>query len=168
MQIPSEDKEKTAMKVIVTGKDEKVVGIHVIGMGADEMMQGFGVAMKARAVDFPSRNEPLFKGKPANDKQTKNPSRMSALNCMQQERTAKQQNDSGNNKVSSSFVHYISPPFPPPPTPLLLLLSLSPSSNIRPLFHPPPPPIPAIPALAHASFLIKSRDSCRWVAPRQT
>lgn len=34
------------MKVIVTGKAEKVVGIHVIGMGADEMMQGFGVAMK--------------------------------------------------------------------------------------------------------------------------
>ncbi|CAM9219705.1 unnamed protein product [Sphacelaria rigidula] len=45
-QIPSEDKEKTAMKVIVTGDEQKVVGIHVIGMGADEMMQGFGVAMQ--------------------------------------------------------------------------------------------------------------------------
>ncbi|CAM9896773.1 unnamed protein product [Ectocarpus sp. 6 AP-2014] len=45
-QMPPEDKEKTAMKVIVTGESEKVVGIHIIGMGADEMMQGFGVAMK--------------------------------------------------------------------------------------------------------------------------
>ncbi|CAM9581788.1 unnamed protein product [Scytosiphon promiscuus] len=45
-QIPPEDKQKTAMKVIVTGEEEKVVGIHVIGIGADEMMQGFGVAMK--------------------------------------------------------------------------------------------------------------------------
>lgn len=36
------------MKVIVAGENEKVVGIHVIGMGADEMMQGFGVAMKVR------------------------------------------------------------------------------------------------------------------------
>lgn len=49
-QIPSEDKEKTAVKVIVTGEDEKVVGIHVIGMGADEMMQGFGVAMKVKLL----------------------------------------------------------------------------------------------------------------------
>lgn len=37
------------MKVIVIGEEEKVVGIHVIGMGADEMMQGFGVAMKVSA-----------------------------------------------------------------------------------------------------------------------
>ncbi len=42
---PSE-KPKTKMKVICVGEEEKVVGIHVIGMGADEMMQGFGVAMK--------------------------------------------------------------------------------------------------------------------------
>lgn len=34
------------MKVVVTGDEQKVVGIHVIGMGADEMMQGFGVAMQ--------------------------------------------------------------------------------------------------------------------------
>eukprot|EP00578_Thalassiosira_sp_NH16_P024291 CAMPEP_0181101270 /NCGR_PEP_ID=MMETSP1071-20121207/13658_1 /TAXON_ID=35127 /ORGANISM="Thalassiosira sp., Strain NH16" /LENGTH=518 /DNA_ID=CAMNT_0023184097 /DNA_START=136 /DNA_END=1692 /DNA_ORIENTATION=- len=40
------DKPKTHMKVICAGLDEKVVGIHVLGMGADEMMQGFGVAMK--------------------------------------------------------------------------------------------------------------------------
>ncbi|KAL9188986.1 hypothetical protein ACHAXT_011476, partial [Thalassiosira profunda] len=41
-----EEKPKTLMKVICAGVDEKVVGIHVLGMGADEMMQGFGVAMK--------------------------------------------------------------------------------------------------------------------------
>lgn len=41
-----EEKPKTLMKVICAGIDEKVVGMHVLGMGADEMMQGFGVAMK--------------------------------------------------------------------------------------------------------------------------
>ncbi len=41
-----EEKPKTLMKVICAGTNEKVVGIHVLGMGADEMMQGFGVAMK--------------------------------------------------------------------------------------------------------------------------
>lgn len=41
-----DQKPKTLMKVICAGLDEKVVGIHVLGMGADEMMQGFGVAMK--------------------------------------------------------------------------------------------------------------------------
>lgn len=41
-----DDKPKTAMKVICAGKNEKVVGLHIIGMGADEMLQGFGVAMK--------------------------------------------------------------------------------------------------------------------------
>lgn len=34
------------MKLIVTGEEERVVGLHVIGMGADEMLQGFGVAIK--------------------------------------------------------------------------------------------------------------------------
>mmetsp|Transcript_27914 Transcript_27914/g.58953 ORF Transcript_27914/g.58953 Transcript_27914/m.58953 type:complete len:508 (+) Transcript_27914:186-1709(+) len=41
-----DEKPKTLMKLICAGVDEKVVGIHVMGMGADEMMQGFGVAMK--------------------------------------------------------------------------------------------------------------------------
>jgi glutathione reductase (NADPH) len=42
----SDEKPKTLMKLICAGKEELVVGMHVIGMGADEMMQGFGVAMK--------------------------------------------------------------------------------------------------------------------------
>lgn len=33
-------KSKTTMKLITAGTEEKVVGVHVIGMGADEMMQG--------------------------------------------------------------------------------------------------------------------------------
>lgn len=48
------------MKVIVTGESERVVGIHVIGMGADEMMQGFGVAMKVPPFRFLFRRGPRF------------------------------------------------------------------------------------------------------------
>ena len=42
------------MKLICAGKDELVVGLHIIGMGADEMLQGFGIAMKmgATKADF--------------------------------------------------------------------------------------------------------------------
>jgi glutathione reductase (NADPH) len=42
------------MKMIVRLPEEKVLGIHVIGMGADEMLQGFGVAVKmgATKADF--------------------------------------------------------------------------------------------------------------------
>ena len=44
------------MKLICVGTEEKVVGLHVIGMGVDEMLQGFGVAMKmgATKADFDS------------------------------------------------------------------------------------------------------------------
>jgi glutathione reductase (NADPH) len=40
-------KSPTAMKLVCAGADEKVVGIHIIGDGADEMLQGFAVAVKA-------------------------------------------------------------------------------------------------------------------------
>lgn len=43
-------KGKTAMKLICQGDDEVVVGLHVAGEGADEMVQGFGVAMKMNAT----------------------------------------------------------------------------------------------------------------------
>lgn len=44
----------TAMKLVCTGAQEKVVGIHVIGENADEMLQGFAVAVKmgATKTDF--------------------------------------------------------------------------------------------------------------------
>ena len=45
---------KTAMKLVCTGPEEKVVGCHIIGLGADEMLQGFAVAVKmgATKADF--------------------------------------------------------------------------------------------------------------------
>ena len=49
-QMEPDDKPKTAMKMVTLLPDEKVVGIHVIGMGADELLQGFGVAMKMGAT----------------------------------------------------------------------------------------------------------------------
>ncbi len=42
--------QKTAMKLVVTGADEKIVGIHMIGAGVDEMLQGFAVAVKMGAT----------------------------------------------------------------------------------------------------------------------
>ena len=44
--IPFSDKPPTAMKLVTYGPTEIVVGVHCIGMGVDEMMQGFGVAVK--------------------------------------------------------------------------------------------------------------------------
>lgn len=49
-QVEAEDKPKTAMKLICAGEEELVVGLHVIGMGADEMLQGFGIAIKMGAT----------------------------------------------------------------------------------------------------------------------
>jgi glutathione-disulfide reductase len=40
----------TAMKLVCAGREEKVVGIHIIGDSADEMMQGFAVAVKMGAT----------------------------------------------------------------------------------------------------------------------
>ena len=40
---------KTAMKMVCVGKDEKIVGIHLIGPTVDEMLQGFAVAVKMGA-----------------------------------------------------------------------------------------------------------------------
>ena len=42
-----EHKVATAMKVITVGPQEKLAGIHVIGRGADEMIQGFATTLKA-------------------------------------------------------------------------------------------------------------------------
>ncbi|MDH5435963.1 MAG: glutathione-disulfide reductase [Gammaproteobacteria bacterium] len=45
---------RTAMKLVTVGAKEKIVGCHIIGTGADEMMQGFAVAIKmgATKADF--------------------------------------------------------------------------------------------------------------------
>ncbi|XP_040076161.2 glutathione reductase, mitochondrial [Ixodes scapularis] len=43
-------KVKCVMKLVCAGKEEKVVGLHMIGDGADEILQGFGVAIKMGAT----------------------------------------------------------------------------------------------------------------------
>lgn len=42
------------MKLVCVGKEEKIVGLHAIGFGVDEMLQGFAVAIKmgATKADF--------------------------------------------------------------------------------------------------------------------
>jgi glutathione reductase (NADPH) len=41
---------KTAMKLVTVGAQERIVGAHVIGHGADEMLQGFAVAVRMGAT----------------------------------------------------------------------------------------------------------------------
>ena len=43
-------KPQTHMKLITLLPTEKIVGLHVIGSGADEMLQGFSVAIKMGAT----------------------------------------------------------------------------------------------------------------------
>ncbi len=43
-------KPKTTVKLVTTGPEERVVGIHVIGLAADEMIQGFAVALRMGAT----------------------------------------------------------------------------------------------------------------------
>jgi glutathione reductase (NADPH) len=49
-------KQRTSMKLVTVGKEEKIVGCHIIGEGADEMLQGFAVAIRMGATkdDFDS------------------------------------------------------------------------------------------------------------------
>lgn len=43
-------KQRAEMKLVTAGPDERVVGLHVIGAGADEMLQGFAVAIRMGAT----------------------------------------------------------------------------------------------------------------------
>ena len=45
-----QQKQTSVMKLITAGADERIVGCHVIGDGADEMMQGFAVAIRMGAT----------------------------------------------------------------------------------------------------------------------
>ncbi len=47
-------RQPSRMKLVTVGKEEKIVGIHCIGHGSDEMLQGFAVALKmgATKADF--------------------------------------------------------------------------------------------------------------------
>lgn len=48
--ITEDYRDPTLMKLICAGKEEKVVGLHSIGFGSDELLQGFAVAMKMGAT----------------------------------------------------------------------------------------------------------------------
>ncbi|MBE4620913.1 glutathione-disulfide reductase [Vibrio navarrensis] len=52
----TQHRQPCKMKLVCAGEDEKVVGLHGIGFAVDEMIQGFGVAMKmgATKADFDS------------------------------------------------------------------------------------------------------------------
>lgn len=43
-------KPKTRMKLVTAGAEQKVVGCHIMGPGADEMLQGFAVAIRMGAT----------------------------------------------------------------------------------------------------------------------
>jgi len=43
-------KVRMAIKLVVTGAEEKVIGVHTIGPGSDELLQGFAVAMQMGAT----------------------------------------------------------------------------------------------------------------------
>ena len=47
-------KTASVVKLVVVGSEQKVVGVHVIGIGADELIQGFAVAVRmgATKADF--------------------------------------------------------------------------------------------------------------------
>jgi glutathione reductase (NADPH) len=43
-------KPRVQMKLVTVGPEERIVGVHVIGPGADEMLQGFAVAVRMGAT----------------------------------------------------------------------------------------------------------------------
>jgi hypothetical protein len=46
----AEHKQPTAYKIVCAGDNEKVVGLHILGQGSAEILQGFGVAMRMGAT----------------------------------------------------------------------------------------------------------------------
>ena len=46
----SEQKQRTTMKLITVGENGRIAGCHIIGDGADEMLQGFAVAIRMGAT----------------------------------------------------------------------------------------------------------------------
>ncbi|MGE8233259.1 MAG: FAD-dependent oxidoreductase, partial [Stenotrophomonas sp.] len=47
LQALGQGEVRSLFKMVCVGEDEKVVGIHLLGEGADEILQGFAVAVKA-------------------------------------------------------------------------------------------------------------------------
>ncbi|MEG2828309.1 MAG: glutathione-disulfide reductase, partial [Edwardsiella sp. (in: enterobacteria)] len=46
----TQHRQPCRMKLVCQGADERIVGIHGIGFGMDEMLQGFAVALKMGAT----------------------------------------------------------------------------------------------------------------------
>jgi glutathione reductase (NADPH) len=46
----TDHKRRAEMKLVTVGQEERIVGLHVIGEGADEMLQGFSVAIRMGAT----------------------------------------------------------------------------------------------------------------------
>jgi glutathione reductase (NADPH) len=46
----TEAKRRVEMKLVCIGESERIVGLHLIGLGADELLQGFAVALKMGAT----------------------------------------------------------------------------------------------------------------------
>jgi glutathione reductase (NADPH) len=44
------DKPRSHMKLVTTGSEQRIVGLHVAGPGGDEMLQGFAVAVRMGAT----------------------------------------------------------------------------------------------------------------------
>ena len=53
-QAMTQHRQPTRMKLVCLGDEEKIIGIHSIGFGSDELLQGFAVALKmgATKADF--------------------------------------------------------------------------------------------------------------------
>ena len=43
-------KTHTDMKLVCLGPEQRIIGCHIIGTGADEMLQGFAVAIRMGAT----------------------------------------------------------------------------------------------------------------------
>lgn len=54
VQALAAEKRQTVMKLVCAGENQTVVGCHIVGEGADEMLQGFAVALEmgATKADF--------------------------------------------------------------------------------------------------------------------
>ena len=46
----SESNRACDMKLVTVGPEQRVVGVHIVGDGADEMLQGFAVAVRMGAT----------------------------------------------------------------------------------------------------------------------
>lgn len=46
----ADEKAPTAYRIVCAGPEEKVVGLHIVGDGSSEILQGFGVAIKMGAT----------------------------------------------------------------------------------------------------------------------